>query len=305
MTTIEIGTVLPMAMNELQAPGTPTVAEAARHAEELGFESVWVPDMMFGDGTPALEATLTLAAAAAVTTRVKLGFGVLAVPTRPAPWLAAQVATLQHLSGNRLLLGVGIGGFPEAPFWQALGVPSRGRGRVTDTTLDLLPRLLSGEPVEIAEGTWPLTIAPSAPMPPVLVGGSERAFTRIVERGDGWCPSLVSPEEIAPAIRRLRDLASERGRPAPSVSMGGHLIIGEDGSARTAYDALVRSLVKDHGMTPEKAARAPMVARSPEELAELFAAYREAGVDRVSAAADNVDWLTQARFVAEARALLN
>src|SRR5918999_142552 len=105
MASIEIGTGLPT--------GTPTIAEAAREIEELGFESLWVPDLLLGDGTPALEAALTLAAAAAVTERVKLGFGVLVVPLRPVPWLAAQVATLQQLSEGRLVLGVGSGGFPS------------------------------------------------------------------------------------------------------------------------------------------------------------------------------------------------
>ena len=71
-TSIKIGAVLP-SMEELQAPGTPAVAEAARQIEELGFESLWVPDLIIGDGTPTLEAALTLAAAAAVTERVGIG----------------------------------------------------------------------------------------------------------------------------------------------------------------------------------------------------------------------------------------
>ncbi|WP_207211910.1 LLM class flavin-dependent oxidoreductase [Promicromonospora panici] len=169
MTTIKIGTSLPMAMEALEAPETPPVAEAARQIEELGLESLWPSDLVLGDGTPTLEAALTLATAAAVTTRVRIGFSVLAVPLRPAPWLALQTATLQHLSNDRLLLGVGSGGFPGAPFWQALGVSGRERGRTTDATLRLLPRLLSGEPVRISEEAPPLTMAPSATMPPVLV----------------------------------------------------------------------------------------------------------------------------------------
>lgn len=302
MTTIKIGTGLPTAMEA--RPGTPSIAEAARRIENLGFESLWVPDLIIGDGTPTLEAALTLASAAAVTTRVKIGFSVLVVPLRPAPWLATQIATLQQLSDDRLILGVGSGGFPGAPFWQALGVPSRTRGRATDTTLGLLPQLLSGEPVQISDGE-PLTLAPKALMPPVLVGGSERAFGRVLEFGDGWFPSLISPTELGRAVSRLRDQASERGLPSPSVTVGGHVIVGTDDTARAAYESLVHTLVDVHGMAPETAAQTPMTARNPHELAEVFAAYQEAGADRVVVGSDDGDWEARLEFMAEARELLN
>jgi alkanesulfonate monooxygenase SsuD/methylene tetrahydromethanopterin reductase-like flavin-dependent oxidoreductase (luciferase family) len=302
MTAIKIGTGLPVAMD---ARGVPSVGEAARQIEELGFESVWVSDLILGDATPALEAALILATAAAVTDRVKIGFSVLVVPLRPAPWLATQVATLQHLSKGRLLLGVGSGGFPDAPFWRALGVLGRDRGRITDTTLALLPRLLSGEPVQILAGEPPLTLAPTGPMPPVLVGGSERAFRRVLEFGDGWFPSLITPAALGHAVTRLREQAAERDLPAPTVTVGGHLIIGTDENARAAYDSLVRNLIDVHRMTPEVAAQTPMRARTPEELAEIFAAYQQAGADRIVTGADNEDWTTQLEFMAEARALLN
>jgi alkanesulfonate monooxygenase SsuD/methylene tetrahydromethanopterin reductase-like flavin-dependent oxidoreductase (luciferase family) len=303
MSTIKIGTGVPTAADA--ARDVPSVVDAARRIEELGFESVWVPDLIIGDGTPTLEAALTLAAVAAVTERVTVGFSVLVVPLRPAPWLATQIATLQHLSGNRLVLGVGSGGFPGSPFWQSLDAPVRERGRVTDATLELLPRLLAGVPVTLAEDRPPLTLAPSAPMPPVLVGGSERAFHRVLAHGQGWFPSLLSPADLAPAVTRLRDLASERGLPTPTVTVGGHAVLGTDETARTAYDALVRNLIDVHHMAPDVAARTPMTARTPEELAEIFTAYEAAGADRVVTGADNGDWHTQLEFMAQARALLN
>lgn len=304
MTTIDIGTGLPTTADELAAAGVRTVAEAARHIEDLGFESLWVPDLLLGDGTPALEPALALAAAAAVTQRVRIGFGVLVVPVRPAPWLAAQVATLQHLSGDRLLLGVGSGGFPDSPFWRSLGVSGRDRGRTTDATLALLPRLLSGEPVEVAEGEPPLRTTPGSTVPPILVGGSERAFRRVLEHGDAWFPSLIHPDDLTGAVTRLRQRAADRGVPSPGVTVGGHLVLGSDESARSAREAFVRNLVDVHGMSPETAARTPITARTPEELAEVFDAYRAAGADRIAAGPDNGDWRTQLDFMAEARALL-
>lgn len=96
MSTVEIGAVLPTAMDELTDGASPGVTEAARAVEESGLESLWVADLVLGDGTPALEPISVLAAAAAVTERVRLGFGVLSLPPRPVSWLAAQIATVQH-----------------------------------------------------------------------------------------------------------------------------------------------------------------------------------------------------------------
>ncbi|USY23297.1 LLM class flavin-dependent oxidoreductase [Nocardiopsis exhalans] len=260
--------------------------------------------MVLGDGTPALEPALTLAATAPVTRRVRLGFGVLSVPPRPAPWLAAQIATLQHLSANRLLLGVGIGGFPGSPLWRALGVPAKGRGRATDATLELLPPLVTGEDVRFEEADTTLRLAPAAPMPPVLVGGTEKAFDRILRLGAGWFPSLLSPTDLGAAASRLRARAEERGLPSPPVTVGGHLILGTGSSARKAYESLVRQLVEEHGVPEAEAARSPVLARTPEELAELYTAYAEAGADRVVAGADNLGWEEQLDFIGQARALL-
>ncbi|RAY14126.1 LLM class flavin-dependent oxidoreductase [Actinomadura craniellae] len=304
MAPIKVGTVVPMALDELNAPGSPSVPTAARYIEELGFESLWVPDLIIGDGTPALEAALTLAAAAAVTERIRIGFSVLTLPLRPAAWVAVQIATLQQLSNDRVLLGVGSGGFPDSPFWQAVGASSSERGARTNATLRALPQLLAGEPTELAPRTSPVTLAPAAPMPPVLVGGNSRtAMLRAVEFG-GWFPSLISPDDLAPAVATLRNLAEERGVPAPGVTVGGHLIVGADESARSAKDALVRSLVQDHAMPPETAAKVPMTASTPAELAEVFAAYEAAGADRIVTGPDNGDYRSGLQLMMEAHAML-
>jgi len=138
----------------------------------------------------------------------------------------------------------------------------------------------------------------------VLVGGSENAFRRILRYGDGWIPSLISPADLGPAVARLREPPVGRGAPAPSVTIGGHAIIGSDETARAAYDSLVRNLVDVHRMKPDVAARTPITARTPGELAEVFAAYREAGADRIVTGADNGAWKAQLEFIAEAHTLL-
>src|SRR5690625_2195963 len=227
--TLRIGTSLPVALGDLSTdPRHSTVTTAARRIEEHGLESLWVPDLLLGEGTPALEPMMTLAAAAAVTRDITIGTAVLSVPLRPLPWLATQVGTLQYLSRDRFALGVGLGGFLGVPFWQNLGAGPKGRGPALDRALDLLPHLTAGESVTLDPRHAPLQMGPPASMPPVLIGGSARAFERVLTYGADWLPSLISPQDLAPAVARLNALAAERDLKRPGVTVGGHVIRSEE-----------------------------------------------------------------------------
>jgi alkanesulfonate monooxygenase SsuD/methylene tetrahydromethanopterin reductase-like flavin-dependent oxidoreductase (luciferase family) len=151
MTELKIGITLPT-IGEIETLGG--IDAAACPVAELGFESVWAADLIVGDGTPSLESTIALALAAAVTERVHVGFSVLVLPLRPPAWAAAQIQTLQHVSGGRVILGIGSGGFPGASFWQAVGGPARGRGRMTDAALDVPPPYTGLRPLECCQCPW-------------------------------------------------------------------------------------------------------------------------------------------------------
>ena len=106
----------------------------------MGFESVWIvdhiaipPDAAEGSGGRYLDVLATLAWLAGITKRVKLGSGVLVLPYRAALPTAKQIATVQELSGNRLIMGMGIG-WMDSEF-KALGLNRHNRGRVSDETL--------------------------------------------------------------------------------------------------------------------------------------------------------------------------
>jgi alkanesulfonate monooxygenase SsuD/methylene tetrahydromethanopterin reductase-like flavin-dependent oxidoreductase (luciferase family) len=278
--------------------GVPDVAKA-RHLEQLGYDAAGVSDVIIGDGTPGTDPALTLAAAATLTERIGLEFGVLSLPLRPVAWVAAQVQTLQHLSGGRVVLGVGIGGFPGSPFWRAVGAPAGGRGPWTDAALRALPGLITGKPTRLGETE--LTLAPPAPMPPVLVGGnSEAAMRRAILYGNGWAPSLITPSDLAAKMTRLRELADQLGRPLPSVSVGGHAILSDD---RAAMESFIGSLTGMHGMSEEQARQVPVTGGVP-QVAERLAAYAEAGADAVGLGLDGAGWMRQAEILAEARAAL-
>jgi len=303
---LQIGITLPI-LSEIETQGIPDVRAMARHVEELGFDSVRIPDLITGDGTPSLEATVTAATVAAVTERVRISFGVRVLPLQPVAWLAAQVATLQHLSGNRVVLGVGSGGFHGAPFWRAVGVPAHERGRRTVAALEVLPRLIAGEETRLEhEPDRPIVrLAPGAPVPPILIGGNSNvAIRRTVTYGDGWTPSSLTPEALASGAQKLRELAAECRRAIPSITVAGGAVPGNDDAARSAREAFVRRLVEGYGLSAEEAARIP-VSGSPAEMAERFAAYSEAGAEGIGVGVFAEDWLHAVELIAEARALLN
>lgn len=307
---LQVGITLPT-LGELTHHGLGTgslskdIAAAARHVEQLGFESVWVPDLIIGDGTAALEATATVATAAAVTERVLVGFGVYILPLRPVAWTAAQIQTLQHLSGNRVVLGVGAGGFPGSPFWRAVDGPSRDRFRRTDEALDLLPRLIAGEPTSGGNGDGPVvTLAPAASVPPILFGGnSDGAIRRVARRDIGWFPSLRTAADVRAGLSTLRELRAQRGGPAPSVAVGGHAMIGTAAEVRLTRETFVRGLVDTHRMPTEQAKAVPLYG-SLHAVTERLASYAEVGAQRVVLALDGQDWMRQAELLATARSAL-
>ncbi|WP_311544617.1 LLM class flavin-dependent oxidoreductase [Streptomonospora wellingtoniae] len=278
--------------------GVPDLA-MAQHLEDLGFDGVSVPDLLFGDGTPGADPLTVLAAAAGRTNRISLETGVLSLPLRAVALVAAQVQALQHLSGGRVVLGTGLGGFPGSPFWRAAGAPLSERGRRADDVLATLPGLVRGEPTDVDGDV--VTLTPAAAVPPILVGGnSEAAMRRAVLHGDGWAPSLIAPAELAARAERLREIAAELGRPAPGISVSGHGVL--NGSA-AAVQAFVDNLVGVHGFSEEEAARLP-VTGGPDRVAERLAAYADAGARSVTLSLDGGSWPAQAETLAEAASRL-
>ncbi|HEX8967858.1 MAG TPA: LLM class flavin-dependent oxidoreductase [Chloroflexota bacterium] len=308
MTAPDLGVFLPSMTAPGQVPGD--MCAAARHAEDLGLESVWVVDQLIaGTGAPFLDSTVALTAAAAVTSRIRLGFGVVILPLHPLVWLAKQVASLQHVSGNRVLLGVGAGGDRHELSWLAAGVPRRERGRRTDSALRALPSLIAGQPTQLEDQPQspPVQLAPAAAVPPILVGGlSEAAMRRAVEYADGWLPLPALPPVIAQAAEHLASLAAARDRPVPAVTATIMTALSPDPSLPD-QDGLVRVLSDPDGMfdiPPEQIANV-LVHGSPAKLAELMAAYAESGATRLVVSVAAGDWFRQTELLAEAYASLD
>lgn len=195
--------------------GPDSIRRAAIQAEELGFDDVWVSEHIIvpKDGgyppTPNFwDPVLTLTWAAAVTKRVRLGTSVLVLPLRHPLPLAKELATLQNLSGGRLILGGGVG-WLEAEF-DALGVPFKERGRRMDEGIAMMRAVWSQDPVTfhskwIAAKIENMRAQPQPVAPiPIWIGGSSDAAIKRALRLDGWHGSRVSPEQAAGVVKRLR-----------------------------------------------------------------------------------------------------
>ncbi|REE99057.1 LLM class flavin-dependent oxidoreductase [Thermomonospora umbrina] len=278
-------------------------AETARRAEAAGLDSLWVSDHLAW-GMPILESALTLAAAAAVTRRLEIGFSVLQLALRPLPWAAKQIGTLQTLSGGRLQLGVGIGGMP-ADEWAAAGVPIGERARRTDDALRALPDLLRGDPVELplASGAR-VELSPAAPMPKVWIGGaSPAALRRAARLGDAWLPAVVTLEQLRDGRRVLREESEKAGRPAPGVGVSVFATLDAH-LGGMSHEALVDLCSNDFGY-PREHAEAAVVGGKPAQVAERLAAFAEQGVEHVVVVPfGGGPWERQCDLLAEARSLI-
>jgi len=299
--TLEIGVSLPVFLARLGS-SAPDLAAVARHAEEVGLDAVWSGDHLTTNA-PLIDSTVALSMAAAVTERITIGYAVMLLALRQPAWAAKQVASLQLVSGNRVVLGVGVGGqWPDE--WRAAGVELRGRGRRTDAVLEALPGLFAGEPTRLATvpGEPEVTLAPAVPMPPVWVGGmSEPALRRAVRFGQGWIGSLITPDALASHAGSLASIAGAAGVAVPQVGVIVFATLSARGAA--SPDGFVGYLSKTYGLPPEYAA-AVVVSGRPADLAERLDGYRAAGASRVIVATFGGDVRGQYDLVAQARSAL-
>ncbi len=212
-----------------------TLVEIAEAADTAGLDDLWVvdhiaipPEDAEGSQGRYLDPLATLAFLAARTQRIRLGTAVLILPYRPALPTAKWVATIQELSGGRLLLGVGVGWM--RPEFQALGIPRHRRGALTDETLEFFHRCFSGEVVE-ANGQAFL-FRPQPARPPLFVGGAApHALERAVRWGDGWMPMASDPAALREPVADLRERAAAAGKPRPEVIAMGALDLGDRSAA--------------------------------------------------------------------------
>lgn len=208
----------------MDSSAQPDKLVAAVHAAEAaGFESVWagehvvlpdpqVPPSPMAPQDPALDSLVALAWAAAHTSRLRLATGIVILPQRNPVVLAKEVASLDVVSGGRVVLGIGAG-YLE-PEFRAIGANFAERGAVTDEFLDALEHLWYEDHPEYHGRFVDFSGVDAYPRPvqrpiPIVVGGhSPPAYRRAVARADGWYGFALSPDDTATCVAGLRKAAS-------------------------------------------------------------------------------------------------
>ncbi|MFG3529744.1 LLM class F420-dependent oxidoreductase [Streptomyces sp. NPDC047917] len=255
------------------AAGAADLAEIARTADRTGFaylascDHVAIPRRLAAVmGTVWYDPVATLAFLAGITERVLLMSHVAVVGLRHPLATAKQYATLDHLSGGRLILGVGAGHVKEE--FEALGADFDGRGGVLDETIDALKSALGpDEYPEFAGERFAFSGLGQLPRParervPVWVGGSSpAAVRRAAVRGDGWLPQGDPREKLPAQIARLKELREAAGVGAPIVigAITEPLYVGE----------------------PDWSVGRRTLTGKPEALAESLRAYAAMGVHQI------------------------
>lgn len=217
-------------------------AAMARAAEEAGFESLWtvehvvVPSgyesqypydesgkMPGGEDFDIPDPLVWLSWVASATSTIRLATGILILPQRNPVVLAKELATLDHLSGGRMELGIGVGWLEEE--FDAIGVPFRERGRRTDDNIAAMRALWSQDKASHHSEFTNFDDCISRPRPvngaiPVHVGGhTDIAARRAGRLGDGFFPGKGTPQDLARSFDLVRDTAREHGRDPDAIEL--------------------------------------------------------------------------------------
>jgi alkanesulfonate monooxygenase SsuD/methylene tetrahydromethanopterin reductase-like flavin-dependent oxidoreductase (luciferase family) len=267
---MDIGIGLPATI-----PGTSgsLVLDWARRADSGPFSSLGILDRLV---YPNYEPLITLAAAAALTSRMRLMTTVLIAPLRGAGVLAKQAATIDALSGGRLTLGLGVGAREDD--FRAAPASFHDRGRRFEEQLDLMRRVWSGQPVSNEVG--PIGPPPArAGGPELLIGGySPAAIRRVGRWADGFISGGVRDSE---QVRQLFDLAEEswraegrEGRPRLVASL--YYALGPNAARGGDY---IRHYYSYFGPAADDMARS--IPSSPETLDNLIRGFGDVGADEV------------------------
>jgi probable F420-dependent oxidoreductase len=273
--------------------------------ERLGFDSVWGNDHMttqryvqkeFADPPNFFEPLMTFAYCAARTTRLRFATGIIVLPMRNMPVLAKQVATLDQLSGGRVILGVGTGAYREE--YEALFPDARDarRGTIVDEGMQALRLLFTerratfrGRTVHFEEvECYPKPV--QRPMPIYAGGNHPEVRRRAGQWAQGWMPAVLSPAEIARGVEDIHRAAEAAGRDGAAIDIAPQFAVS---IGRTHDEAVARFRASQLFRHLESLKRSTLreqtggfdqrnLIGSPAEISERIRAYERVGVTTCS-----------------------
>ena len=269
--------------------------------EETGVDSIWQSDRLISE-EPYLESMSTMAALAGATEKVKFGMNAVVVTTRDPLVLAKQCATVDYLSGGRLLPVFGVGN-AHAPEFTATGRSPKGRGGLADEALDLMRRLWAGETVDHEGEHFQWRGVRISPLPvqqplPLWTGGhSKPAIRRTARIGTGWLGGLQDPATVGPVVEAIHREAAAIGRRIPEDHFGATFPFRIGSREDAAASRFVRMLEKGGVDTSEWVA----IGKATDVIARCEQ-YRRAGVHKfvlIALASGDEDLMEQTRRLAE------
>ena len=261
---MEIGIGLPNAVRGVDRAGT---VEWARRSDQAGFSSLGTIDRL---AFPNYESLIALAAAAAVTERIRLVTDILIAPFRDTAMLAKQAATVDGISNGRLVLGLAVGGRPDD--FECAGVDFGQRGQIFERQL--------GELVEFWKGKGGVGPAPvSGERPSLLIGGSaDIAFQRAAKHADGWTLGGGTPEAFSEGRAKLLEAWEAEGREGEPRTMA----LFYYGLGANAEEAAREDLADYYAWLGDYAEQiVASAATDPDTVNGYLAAFEEAGCDEV------------------------
>ncbi len=250
--------------------------------EALPIDSLWVGGHV-ASRNPSPEAMVGLARLAALTERVTVGTSILLLPLYPPALVAKQITDLDHATGGRVILGIGVGGeYPQE--FRACQIPVTERGRRTDEAIPLIRRLWTAERLT-HDGRYyamddvvihPAPVQPGGP-PIVVAGRSEAAMRRAATLGDGWFPYLYSPRRYAASVETVRAAAAENGRDLSQFGWYVWVFLNIDPDGETAKDQAARSMGGTYNQDFREMVDSVAAAGTPDEVLTKLKAFYDAG----------------------------
>jgi alkanesulfonate monooxygenase SsuD/methylene tetrahydromethanopterin reductase-like flavin-dependent oxidoreductase (luciferase family) len=267
---VDIGIGLPNTVPDTEGR---TLVDWARTAEQAGFSTLGTIGRLV---YPNYEELIALSAAAAVTSRIRLTTSVLLAPLYSNPaLLAKQAASLDRLSGGRLVLGLGLGGREDD--FIASGLSMHGRGHRLEEQLAMMKRVWSGEEFGTAGAIGPEPVRPGGPE--IILGGATGAsFRRVARFADGWIMGGGTPDMFAQAAAGVDMAWQEAGRPGrPRKLTLAYFALGPD--ARAQADRYLQNYYGWLGDIANQIAAGAAV--SAEMVKSYTAALEASGCDEV------------------------
>lgn len=285
-------------LNPIQSVDVAWMRDVAAGAEALGYDALWFNEFMqteprvaerFEDPPTYFDPLVTIGYLAALTTRIRFVTSTIVLPHHHPILLSRQVATLDHLSGGRMTLGIGLGGSLEEYRRQRGDLGAYNRGEMMDEFVQALRVLwterkasLSGRFAKFEDvETFPKPV--QRPLPIFMAGEADGVLRRVAKFGQGWIESVALPERMRQLIEQIHRYMRDSGEPRP-MEIARQFYISLADTEDAAQANFQASLPK---MKPGQAARRregeANVVGTPEQVAARLKAYVAVGVTEICA----------------------